>query len=281
MKFVLGMPRSGTTFISHLLNLVGPVSIHEHLLSLTGFQILASAKEFSEGRKTAEQIRHLLRCYDLRPEVTIDSNYILVHVLPALLREYPDGSFIHLTRDPRDNIRSCVNQLDLYGDFFEKQKAQEGLIRWFVKQNRPWLYPIVKAIHESSPKINLKDWEQLGQLEKNCIYWTESHKKIIATLSGGKNYLQVRIEDLKKDRKAVLNIFDFFELPRAKEEKLNMLLNQTVNASSEPMWAEFTRIKKENGIPILSPFNERSTADQNILIKHCGETARNLGYYLI
>jgi hypothetical protein len=281
MKFVIGVPRSGTSFFSHLLNAAGPVSVHEHLISLTGFEILKASKEFSEGKKTADQIRHLVRCYKIRPEIQIDCNFVLTHVLPVILEEFPDSKFIHLTRGPADNVRSCINQLDFYGNFFENLKSQEYLFRWFVTQNMPWLFQLMKEIHESCPSYKVPNWETMTQLEKNCIYWRESHGVILDTLSNKKNYMRVKLEDFKTDEGLVENIFSFFDLPKPKPEKIQRILHAPVNSSDDPMWAEFSRIKKELGIPILPKFSEWSQQEKEILVKTCGPIAGELGYEIL
>ena len=267
MKFVIGVPRSGTSFFSHLLNSVGPVNVHEHLLSLTGFQILKAARDYSEGKRSANQIRHLVRCYDFRPEVPIDCNYAITHIL-------------HLIRDPRDNVRSCVNQLDFYGNLFDIPKGESALIKWFVDQNRPWLFQAVKEIHESCPVFDVPHWAQMTQLEKNCVYWAESHRVILKNLAARKNYVQVRLEDFKDNEGLVKDIFNFLELPAPKPEKIQRLLGSIVNSSGDPMWSEFNRIKKELGIPLLPKFSEWSNEDRQTLLKICGPIAKTLGYDL-
>jgi len=281
MNFVVGLPRSGTSFTTHLLNAAGKiVCLHEHLLPLTGFQILTAARQYYEGKLTADELRPLLRCYDQRPQIGIDCNFILAYVMPVLLQEYPHARIVHLIRDPRNNVRSCYNELDCYGELFANPQARQSLIRWCVGQNKPWLFPIIQDIHYSMPDMPHADWGKLSRLEKNCVLWTESHRLILGAAQNRAHYLAVRVEDLWKEEETALKLFNFLSAPAPDRERLRRVLSAPVNSKQDPMWSEFRRIKKEAGIELLPEYSEWNAEQQSVLTSYCGELATQFGYAL-
>src|SRR5947209_8129024 len=99
MNFVIGHPRGGTHFVHHLLNTNGRVvAIHEHLHSLTGFDVLGLARAYYERTADAAAVREMVRMYRLRPQVPIDCNFLLAWILPAVLEEHRDAKILHLVR---------------------------------------------------------------------------------------------------------------------------------------------------------------------------------------
>ena len=56
MDFVVGQPRSGTTFLVHLLNWTGEVvCVHQNLLTLSCYQSQRVGSAFYEGRCSADE----------------------------------------------------------------------------------------------------------------------------------------------------------------------------------------------------------------------------------
>jgi hypothetical protein len=281
MNFVIGHPRGGTHFVSHLLGMAGPVvAIHEHLHSLTGFDILALARAYYERAAGATAVREMVRMYRLRPQVPIDCNFLLAWILPAILEEHPDAKILHLVRDPRHSIRSCFNYLDCYGDFFEQLETRARFIRWTVTSNKAWLYLVMREISRFMPDIRgVDDWATLDRFEKNCHFWTETHRLVLAHAAprSGK-YLCVRLEDLGSSTDAMLAVLDFLEQRPPPLDRLRRLTSSPINSHNDALWTAITRIKHETASELLPEVQLWTEAMRQVSARISGDVARQLGY---
>jgi hypothetical protein len=283
MNFVIGHPRGGTHFVHHLLNTNGSVvAIHEHLHSLTGFDVLALARAYYERTADAAAVREMVRMYRLRPQVPIDCNFLLAWILPVLLEEHRDAKILHLVRDPRPNIRSCFNYLDCYGDFFGKLETRARFIRWTVTSNKAWLYLVMREISRFMPAIRgVDDWASLDRFEKNCHFWAETHRLVLehAGSRAGK-YMCVRLEDLGSSPDAMRAVFDFLDQPPPPLDRLQRLTSSRINSHNDALWSAITKIKQEAGSELLPDMNLWTEEMRQISTRICGDVARRLGYAL-
>lgn len=275
MDFVVGHPRSGTNFFAHLLNSAGEVVCrHEHLARLTNFVLVTLATAYYEGRCDADCIKSLIRAYKLgllihadsniqnyglEPRIRVDSNWKLSWILPPLLEEYPYARFVHLVRDPRENVLACCN-LDYYGD---------ALIHSDFMKDKPILAEWYKAM----PRINRPDWDRLSQFERNCAFWTETHRLILDALSARDEYLLVRMEDLQRDDMCVARVFEFLELPMPSQDGLARARTKRSNTKNREKEA-VQRLKAD----LLPRYAEWPARERQILQRLCGEMAHKLQY---
>jgi Sulfotransferase family len=109
--FVLGAPRSGTTFVAGSIGRVpGLVDLGElkpwkaaipRLVSLQEEQAAAELRGMLEGIRRYGLVRHL-RAIEQTPETAF--------VLGAVLRAYPQAAVVHMIRDPRDVAASLLQK---------------------------------------------------------------------------------------------------------------------------------------------------------------------------
>jgi hypothetical protein len=253
MEFVVGHPRSGTQLVAHLLNAAAPCAAHELLAAITP-EAVSAPTEFYAGRADAAAIARLLDGYDARPDprVRIDCNWKLTWILEPLLRRWPEARVLHLTREPRANVRSCFN-LDYYGELWRKPEYQTD-----DERNR-WL--------RWMPEVRRDDWPRLSPFERNCAAWTESHRLALAATAGRPRTLRLRMEELPGP------IFEFFGLPRPSEAAIAAVLQTRVNAKADEK-AEIARLKTD----ILPEYPAWTVERRRALESICGEMARKLGY---
>ena len=283
MNFIIGQPRSGTAFLAHLLNSAGPlVCLHQNLLTLTCHQIVPAAFAHYEQRCSTAEIGRLTKFYDLREGIQVDSSWLSTWILGPLQIAFPKGKFVHLVRDPRDNVRAMFNEHDLYGTLFSVPEAQDAFIRWCVQQNRSWLYVLMHSMLTILPRIDRSDWEELSAFERNCAFWVEGHRLILDSQASRDEYLLVRLEDLSSDDGATAaRIFEFLELPVPPRDKLARALNTRVNSKEDLMWSEIRRIKAEtNGTLLPNRYADWPREYQQTLVSMCGDTAARLGYQM-
>ncbi len=167
-----------------------------------------------------------------------------------LASRFPDATFIHLVRDPRDAIRSCCD-LDYYGDTHFEDAIEE---RWY----------------RTLPEIRVAGWEAMDGFERNCAFWAESQRQILR-LEGEPRYLRVRLEDLAIPS-VVERLFAALALPLPPIEKLDEARRTRGNEKR----AIKERVARAR--PPLGPFVAWSPQKRAIFSAHCGALATRLGY---
>src|SRR5262249_3431720 len=146
---------SGTDFMSQLLSAGAPgVCVHELLVQLAP-SLIPRATAWYEGRCAADAVTDLFGRYQ-DASATIDANWKLTWVLPLLVARFPQARIVHLVRDPRPNVRSCV-ELDYYGHLVEDPRFPMS------DELRLWL--------TSMPRVTRPDWDELEMLDRVCAFW--------------------------------------------------------------------------------------------------------------
>lgn len=107
--FVLGNQKSGTTAIAALLAERTGLSV---TLDLTT-QYSALVVDIYQGNASVDALIEPNRL-EFSRDIIKDPN--LTFLYPSLCQRFPDGHFIMVLRDPRDNIRSILDRLSLPGD---------------------------------------------------------------------------------------------------------------------------------------------------------------------
>jgi hypothetical protein len=109
--FVLGSPRSGTSFVARS---IGRVPGFADLGELGPWKAAIPALFGSDEEVAAAQLRRMLervRRYGLvRGLRAIEQSPETAFVLPAALRAYPQAAVVHMVRDPRDVAASLVQK---------------------------------------------------------------------------------------------------------------------------------------------------------------------------
>jgi hypothetical protein len=109
--FVLGAPRSGTSFVARS---IGRVPGFADLGELGPWKAAIPALFGSDEEVAAAQLRRMLervRRYGLvRGLRAIEQSPETAFVLPAALRAYPQAAVVHMVRDPRDVAASLVQK---------------------------------------------------------------------------------------------------------------------------------------------------------------------------
>jgi hypothetical protein len=255
MDFVIGHPRSGTMFVSRLLDAARPGAAAHELLAARAPESLAATTGYYERSAGADELRQLLSRYGEGPR--IDCNHKLTWIVPLLRERWPGARILHLVRDPRANVRSCVN-LDYYGELAGDPRYQTD------PERNAWL--------RTMPRVRRQDWDRLTQLERNCVFWSETHR---LALEAGEPYLRVRIEDLESDDAVTAATLAFFDLPPLTAPALAQLRAARVNLKLD----EKVEVRSLKGMdwPVFSAWTPE---EQEQLRQHCGPLARRFGYDL-
>jgi hypothetical protein len=255
---VVGHPRSGTALLAQILNAGGRQHArHEYLATLSSMCVPIPT-QYYDATASADAVRDLLRHYDHTPTpwISVDCNWKLTWILPVFLQEFPDARVLHLTRDPRRNVPAC-HDLDFYGSLrrLPEFRHRDFWLRWM-------------------PEIQRDDWPELSALERNCAFWSETHRLAAKALSDHPHTASVRLEDLRED--AVLKrVFELFELPLPRRRDRRAASERPVNLREQVKREVLARKRDAVGQYEAWPPPQRRR-----LRELCGETAAELGYEL-
>ena len=255
MDCVVGHPRSGTALLAQILNAGGGQRCrHEYLAALSCLCVPVPSKHYG-GLVGDDAVRRLLEHYDDPPTpwVSVDSNWKLTWILPSFLEKFPQARVLHLTRDPRANVLACHN-LDFYGDLHQRPefRARSFWMKWM-------------------PAVRRDDWDALSPFERNCAFWTESHRLALA-VQGHPHYRRIRLEDLH-DMDIVRSLFDFFGVPRPDPVRLLRAARTGVNRKrSIKRWV---MTQKTDALPA---YGQWPRWERERLSELCGDTGAVLGY---
>ena len=257
MNCVVGHPRSGTALMAQILNAGGGQHCrHEYLAALSSLCVPVPTKYYA-GQVGGDAVQRLLEHYDDPPTpwVTIDSNWKLTWILGPFLEKFPQARIVHLTRDPRANVASCHN-LDFYGELHQRRefRARAFWMRWM-------------------PAVRRDDWGELSPFERNCAFWTETHR-LASEIQGHPHYRRVRFEDLH-DMDVLRGLFDFLGLPRPHRLRLFRSARTRVNAK-HPIKRAISAHRND----LLPPYAEWPAPARTRLGELCGDMAAALGYAL-
>ena len=207
--FIIGAPRSGTTFLGNSLGRLPGISYHfEPRLTK------AAARCVYDGSWSARRGGAVFRLsYGALLLATLDGGYRFAEknpensfLVPFLAAEFPDAQFVHIVRDGRDATVSHAEQPWLHADSAAAgRRGQSGQLhgpgtRWWVEPERRGEFPVVPDIVRSA-----WCWRR----------FTEAALDGVAALAAGRA-AEVRYEALVSDPAATADMLaDFLELPPA------------------------------------------------------------------
>ena len=250
--FVLSTGRAGTKTIAELLGLSKQVfAYHEPRPLLYGLSRLSHqqydgplvAKVLQEAFLAAR--RDLLDFSLVSGKGYVETSPQVTFLAPAIAAAIPGALFIHLTRNPRDVVRSAMR--------------------------RKWYECNPNDQYRISPQTGTEDsnkWESYNAFQKNVWLWRETNRWIAQFCKQlpARSSLLIRAENIfDGDQETLTQVFTFLRLSMPPKNRIQTLLQKRLNAQSK---GEFPRPSEW---PEVWNQDLRSIA---------GETAENLGYGL-
>jgi len=131
---VLGNQKSGTTVIAALLAQYGGLSV---TLDIRGIYEPAQTKLHKGDLTFAEFVRR--NKHEFSRDIIKEP--CLTFLYPSIVDEFPEAKFVMVIRDPRDNIRSILNRLQIPGDLGNLDSHYLDAIRpeWRLTLDGRWL----------------------------------------------------------------------------------------------------------------------------------------------
>jgi Sulfotransferase family len=239
--FVVGSPRSGTTFLARSLGaqpgLVDLGEVKPLKAAIPELAELTEQEAAGQLRRRLEVVRHLGLAGHLRGvEQTPETSF----VLPAALRAYPRAQAVHIVRDGRDVVCSLLERGWLAG---QRSGADDAGLAYGA-QPRFWVEPERAAEFSSASEARRAAWA-----------W---RRYVTAARRVPDRTVEIRYEDLVSDPQAVASrLAESLDLPL---EPLTAGLSQAFDRS-------VGRWKKD-----LTADQVRDVEDE------AGELLRDLGY---
>ena len=236
---VAGMPKSGTTVIAKLLG----AACGEAVCSDPFYQLDMMNVDFREklyGNQLS--LESLWKQYKRTFSGTVIKDPNFPFLLPQIIRLFPDAKFVFIIRDPRDNIRSVLDRLNLPGNPKNSNLDQ-------IKHYKGW-YNLLAG---KAPEVHGEDY-----IEILAWRWRMAAEAFLKYEEVG---VEIRYEDFMVDKNAAIcglaNQLGYSELSKI-EDLLDIQYQPKGKASVR--WDEFyghEQLKTINRItgPLLETFN--------------------------
>ncbi len=244
---VLSTGRTGTTLLSQILSAAAGRSVPHQTRGSRAANLLGNFVDAGFISNDAAQ-RIATRVLGVDPNASTADPLKAMLIAQRLLERGidPQTRVIHLVRDARDFVASFMSWKR---QSLKRQFLHHGVPLW---QPSPWL----------SGETSLFRWVGMSKFEHFSWVWAYKNE-LFARLSGQRNYLLVRTEDLvdpaRRDA-SVAALCDFLHLTRRSESP--PVAARVVNASdsSFPNWTQWS--------PEMSA----------TLCHHCSELMQRFGY---
>lgn len=191
--FILAIGRSGTLFLSQLLNQANETHIRHDPLTI---DFKANQDAYHDEKKAFKYIRKFrkneiyLNVKDKKVRLYGEVNSILRRHAMALKQEFPNCTLIHLIRDGRDYVRSAYSRIVMTNKDLNAR-------RMFPLKGDPWE----------------QEWKDFDKFKKLCWYWQIENKFL-------KNHvdLTVKFEDILSDYQYFKNnVLDVLKISVSKD----------------------------------------------------------------
>lgn len=178
--FLFGYQKAGTTAISVLFSEATGLSVTAELKKQL---IKPQYKEVYQGDLGFDRFIEINKI-DFSKEV-IKENYLIFY-FKQLIERFPNAKSVFIVRDPRDNIRSILNRLNLSGDQQKKSDIKNLPMVWRQFLDNKWL---TGKESENYIEALAYSWQKAADIYK--LYEN--------------NMILIRYEDFLKEKTKVIN----------------------------------------------------------------------------
>jgi hypothetical protein len=135
--FVLGNQKSGTSVVAALLGESTSLSVSVDLVK----EYLSTGRTYVKVRRGEINFSQLIRRNGLDFSRAIIKEANLTVFYAELKAHFPESQCVFVVRDPRDNIRSLLNRLDIPGDapYLDKGHLKKVPRGWYIVIDGGWL----------------------------------------------------------------------------------------------------------------------------------------------
>jgi Sulfotransferase family len=179
--FVVGSPRSGTTFLAGAVGaqpgFVDLGEVKPLKANVDRWMSLAEEEAARELRSTVERVRRLAFVRDLRP---VEQTPELSFVVGAAVRAYPQSTVLHIIRDGRDVVCSLLAK-----GWLREREGRDDARKPFGVHPRAWVEP-----------DRGDEFTRAREAARAAWAW---RRYVSAARASPANTLEVRYEDIAAD----------------------------------------------------------------------------------
>jgi len=179
--FVVGSPRSGTTFLAGAVGaqpgFVDLGEVKPLKANVDRWMSLEEDEAARELRSTVERVRRLAFVRDLRP---VEQTPELSFVVGAAVRAYPRSTVLHIVRDGRDVVCSLLAK-----GWLREREGHDDARKPFGVHPRAWVEPERRDEFTSAPEAARAAWA-----------W---RRYLSAARAAPEHTLEIRYEDIAAD----------------------------------------------------------------------------------
>ncbi len=179
--FVVGSPRSGTTFLAGAIGaqpgFVDLGEVKPLKANVDRWMSLGEEKSARELRSTVERVRRLAFVRDLRP---VEQTPELSFVIGAAVRAYPQSTVLHIIRDGRDVVCSLLAK-----GWLREREGHDDARKPFGVHPRAWVEPGRR-----------NEFTRAGEAARAAWAW---RRYLSAARGAPEQTLEVRYEDIAAD----------------------------------------------------------------------------------
>jgi hypothetical protein len=186
--FVVGSPRSGTTFLAGAVGaqpgFVDLGEVKPLKANVDRWMSLEEDEAARELRSTVERVRRLAFVRDLRP---VEQTPELSFVVGAAVRAYPRSTVLHIVRDGRDVVCSLLAK-----GWLREREGHDDARKPFGVHARAWVEPERRDEFTSAPEAARAAWA-----------W---RRYLSAARAAPERTLEIRYEDIAADPGAAASL---------------------------------------------------------------------------
>jgi hypothetical protein len=179
--FVVGSPRSGTTFLAGAVGaqpgFVDLGEVKPLKANVDRWMSLAEDEAARELRSTVERVRRLAFVRDLRP---VEQTPELSFVVGAAVRAYPQSTLVHIIRDGRDVVCSLLAK-----GWLREREGHDDARKPFGVHPRAWVEPERRG-----------EFTRASEAARAAWAW---RRYLSAARAAPEHTLEVRYEDIADD----------------------------------------------------------------------------------
>jgi LPS sulfotransferase NodH len=229
--FIVGAPRSGTTFLGECLAQLPELSYHFEPVVIKAAAYFVYTEQWSDrkiNRFYPQVYAWLMRLYmdaDLRLAEKTPRNSL---VIPALHQAFPDAQFIFILRDGRDAALS-LSKKPWYANQTKGAGLKEPAGYVFGPEARFWVEP-----HRA------EEFEHTSDIHRCVWIWRQYVEKVIEASASlpKEQFYQVKYEDLVSNPEPhTSQILDFLGIEQTESRNiLQQYIKAQANPSSIGLW---------------------------------------------
>jgi sulfotransferase family protein len=183
--FVVGSPRSGTTFFAGAVgSLPGFVDLGELAPLKAAIPALTSASEEDAARELHHVIERVRTLSAVRGRRAVEQTPEMSFLVPAALRAYPQATVVHLIRDGRDVVASLLER----GWLSRERSGADDVGAAYGSHTRFWVEPDRR-----------EEFARVSDAQRAA--WAWRRYLTTAQASSGRTF-EIRYEDLVNDKSA-------------------------------------------------------------------------------